>query len=808
MILSKLFKIALVNRKRNLFLTILNSIGIIIGFVTFCIMIHYYFHETSFDKFFDQHKDIYELRYSEEVEGHKYYWAISAPGFGPALKKEFPEIKNYTRLCSDDVVTIFHENVYHQNDVIRHVDSTFFDIFSYKFLQGQRKNALKEANSVVLTQSCAKKYFGPKNPIGESLIIRNAYGEQLNMMVTGVIEDNPINSTIEFDLVLSNQNLFKSKVFSFIPSMDNFFGAPMMKTYIQLEELANIESIENKINDFIAKYKSQNFDDRKWELSFTKIEDVHLYSSYADGETFINETNNGKYIRFYLILALIVISLIIINFSNLYVSEVNERKEKTLFRNWIGEKKKYMFFQFLFENLLISSFSGVMAFFILYFSRDFLNELFEIQIFNELVYNYKILLLLGVLFILTAVLPSLMAFIAIGIKNRKDESSAKSQLFFKMTTITQLVVAILIIAFTFTIRMQFKYLFNKNTGINSENIIVLNLPTLDNSYDKYKKFKIELLEDMGVESVTGNRYLISNRIFNIRRVKSNLSSDNEFVQSSFAKVDLGFFETFEIPLIEGEYLKEGQPKNAIVLNEMALKKLKYKDAKSAIGSVVKRGQTVAYEKEWTVVGVVKDYHQEPMSFDVNPQMFFNINNYRQPIKYIYIKLKSNNEQETIARIRDRWGYYFPPSLFKHKFLDDVFHNKYGNERRIFTLMLLFTLIFICNMCLNMFSLSSFIMNRKTKSISIRRILGAKTGHVILNLLKDFYPLIIISIVIAVPLSIMLIRKFLNSYPYRIAFPWQSILLTILLLVLIVSVSISYFLIKIVRKNPSIVLKEE
>ncbi|GAA0740390.1 ABC transporter permease [Gaetbulibacter jejuensis] len=776
-------------------------------------MIHYYFYEKSFDKFFDQYEDIYEVRYSEDVEGNKYYWAICAPGFGPALKKEFPEVKNFTRLASDDVVTIFHDNVYHQNDVIKHVDSTFFDVFSYKFLKGQKKNALKEINSVVLTESCAFKYFGQGNPIGQSLIIRNAYGEQLNMMVTGVIEDNPINSTIEFDLVLSNQYFFKSPVFSFLPSsMDEYFGAPMMKTYIQLEESANIEDVESKIDNFIAKYKSQEYNDREWAFKFSKIDDVHLYSSYADGETFIDETSNGKYIKFYLILTLLVISLIIINFSNLYVSEINERKDKILFRNWIGEKRKYMFVQFLFENFLISFFCAVIAFLILYLMRDLLNTIFEIQIFDEFVYDNKILLLLGILFVLVTVLPSIMAYIAIGIKNRKSRGSkgtiARSKFFFNITTISQLVIAILIIAFTLTVRMQFKYLFNKSTGVNSEDIIVLNLPTLDNSYEKYNKFKIELLEDYDVEKVTGNRYLISDRIFNIRRVKSNLSNDNEYVQCSFSKVDNAFFETFEIPLIEGDYLKEGQPNNAIILNETALKKLKYNDAKEAIGSLVQRGQTVTYEKEWVVVGVVKDYHQEPMSFDVNPQMFFNINNYKQPIKYIYIKLNDKNTNETISRIQQKWENYFPPSLFKYNFLDDVFYNKYANERRIYTLMLLFTIIFICNMCLNMFSLSSFIMNRKTKSISIRKVLGAKTHHVILNLLKDFYPLIIISVVIAIPLLIMLIKEFLNSYPYRIPFPWQAIVGTILLLIVIVAISISYFLVKIVRKNPAVVLKEE
>jgi len=164
MILNKLFKIALINRKRNLFLTVSNSIGIIIGFVTFSVMIHYYFHETSYDKFFDKQDDIYEVRYNEQVEGNKYYWATCAPGLGPALKKEFPEIKNFTRLSSDDLVTIYHNNVYHQDDIIKHVDSTFFDIFSYKFIKGEKENALKESNSVVLTESCAKKYFGQDNP--------------------------------------------------------------------------------------------------------------------------------------------------------------------------------------------------------------------------------------------------------------------------------------------------------------------------------------------------------------------------------------------------------------------------------------------------------------------------------------------------------------------------------------------------------------------------------------------------------------------------------------------------------------------
>ncbi|MEN5196989.1 ABC transporter permease [Sphingobacterium faecium] len=808
MILSKIFKIALVNRTRNLFLTISNSVAITVGFVTFCVMIHYYFYEKSFDKFFDQHSDIYEVRYSEEVEGNKYYWAISAPGLGPALKKEFPEIKNFTRLFSDDVVTIFHDNVYHHDDIIKHVDSTFFDVFSYKFIVGQRIKALKAPNSVVLTESCATKYFGKENPLGRNLMIRNVYGEQWNMIVTGVIEDNPNNSTINFDLVLSNQFFINSNIFSFIPSMDNFFGAPMAKTYIQLKESSSIESVKNKMDEFIAKHKSSEYANRKWEFSFTKIEDVHLNSEHADGETFIHETGNGKYIRLYLVLTFVVILLIITNFSNLYVSEINERKQKTLFRNWLGEKRKYMYFQFFFENMLISSVCIFFTFLILYIIRGWLNTIFEIQIFNDLAFSYRTIFLVVILFILTSILPSTMAYIAIVIKERQDRGIVKSRLFFNITTITQLVIGILVIGFTLTIRTQFRYIFEKDTGINSEDVIVLNLPTLDNSYNKYNKLKMELLEDVGVSSVTGNRYLISNRIFNIRRVKSDLSNDNEFVQCSFTNVDKLFFETFEIPLLAGNYLKEGQPGDAIVINETALKKLKYKDPKDAIGTRVSRGQTETYEREWTVVGVVKDYHQEPLSVDITPQMFFNLNNNQQPVKFIYIKLKSGTDSETISRIRNMWIHYFPPSLFKYKLLDHILYDKYRDERRLYTVMILFTLIFVCNMCLNLFSLSSFIINRKTKAICIRRVLGANTGHVIFNLLKDFYPVVVIAILIASPILIILIQEFLNGFPYRISFPWYLIAITILVLLGIVLLSISYFVVKIIRKKPSDVLKEE
>jgi len=801
------FKTAWRSLRKNKTFTIINVTGLSIGLACSLLIALYVLDELNYDKFNTQAARIYRIDEQVKYGDFNYNGAEVPAIMGPAFAKDFKQIEKYTRfkLSSGIVIRNGDENI--REDRVIYADSSLFDVFSLEMIAGDKKTALKEPHSMVITESTARKYFTSLDIIGKTVLVDG----NTNYKITGVIKDIPRQSHFNFDLFMPVCELDESRNTSWITY--NF------QTYLLLEHGTDFREFEKHLNRAMEQYQSPQFktelnisqDDFKKAGNYIKcslmpLSDIHLYSHLAD-ELGIN--GSIQYVYIFSAIAIFILLIACINFMNLSTASSANRAKEVGVRKVLGGLKNNLITQFLIESFVACFLSFVIAIVIAALLLPLFNDLADKQINVSILLSPVILLGLLLLLISVSLLSGsypaffLSSFKPIKILKGNLSLGFKGSALRNTLVVLQFTITVILMIGTLVIYNQLQYIRNKDLGFNKEQVLILqNTSALDN---KTKAFTNELLQMPGVKNVTSSSFLPLNGARTAQGFITVPPFDGKnFTLMQAWPVDERYIPTFQIQLKSGRNFSAqyATDSSAVIINETAAKLFGGVDAlnKKIYLLADLKGKLVGYN----IIAVIKDFNFNSLRDQVAPLVLIP----QQDNGGMAVRISTRDIPGLLNEIKAKWKSMVSTQPFSYDFLDDEFNKQYSVDQRMGKIFLLFSILAILIACLGLFGLVTFAAEQRIKEIGIRKVLGAKITDIFEMLSKDFLRLLILSICIASPIAWWAMNKWLRDFAYRINIGWWMFVAVGAICLLIALVTISFQAIKAAIANPVKSLKTE
>jgi putative ABC transport system permease protein len=774
MMFKNYLKIALRILKRHKGYSFINIFGLAVGMACTIIILLWVQDELSFDRFHKNGDNLYKIT----VTLNQNTWNSSPWALISFLKKDFPEIEKGSWYYRTTVNTRYQERMY--NERIALVAPEFFEMFTFPHIKGDARTALADLNSIVISEKAAAKYFGNDDPVGKIIQLDN----EVDLTVTGVIKNVPLNSHMQFDLVTRPE--------VFIPK-DRLQKWHMdCPSYVLLSKGANYHEVVRKISNSINQYDPQP---TKYAVGLQPLKKIHLYA--------LNGTDPFVYVYIFSAVALFVLFIACINFMNLSTARSAMRAKEIGMRKVIGAARKDVIKQFFNESILLSFMALVIAIILVYFFLPLFNTIAEKQLTLDLTGNYKIGIGLAVIALITGLVsgtyPSLFlsSFQPVTIMKSSIAKGGKSHFLRRALIIFQFTTAVILIISTSVILKQMRYIRALDLGFNRNHMITVSLD--DDLLSKYESVKQELLKNEDIINVSAANSLPLN-IRNYNTVYWEGRGRDQAVMIPFVCVDYDYFETFNMKMIQGrsfsrEYSTDMQN---YIINETALKMTGYEDPIGKMYATVKDRKDSKNDKG-ILIGVVKDFHGTSLHNEIQPIIFFLYD--MLPKRQLVVKINPSNIPSTIEHIQSTLATFSPDFIFEYRFLDDEFHRMYMREANLQKLLEYFTFLAIFISCLGLFGLASFMSEQRTKEIAIRKILGAKTASIIAKLSKEIVILVILANIIAWPVAAYFMNSWIGSFAYRTNIGVMEFILSAIIALGIAILTVAYQSIKAATANP-------
>ncbi len=801
-------KVALRNLLRYKGFSLINIFGLAIGVACCILMFLFVQHELSYDRYHENSSRIFRI--IRDVDGFK--TAPTAFALAPALNQDFPDIKA-TRVRRDRQPALLREGEKQfLEDRMFWVDAATLSIFSFPQLSGNPETALREAYTAVLTRATAEKYFGEIDVVGKHLSLR-WNNQDHNIRITGVLEDVPSTSHFSFDILLS----FATAEAIWPKSILEDWRFTYAQTYVLLPDGHSKSAFEAQFQDFVQKHLgSEEARNYKSVMAYLQpITDIHLHSQIG-GE--IEENGNISYVYIAALLGFFVLLIACINHMNLATAKSTRRSKEVGIRKVAGAHRGQIINQFLAESMLLTAIAFFVALIAVEFSLPLLNEVVDKNLVFDLNRNGQLIFSVFAIFMFVGFASGsypafyLSAFKPVEIlKQAKNAGSSKSFLR-KALVVSQFAIAIILLICTAGIYRQLQFAKNKRLGYNKEQILVI--PQGRRVRDNPDLIKNELLSHPSVMSVSISSHIPTERLnaaVSAIPEGGNPDKSNEPWPITVVSVDEEFFNTFEVEVMQGRtFSKEfGKDKEeAFVLNEAAVKALGWEsaigktfEATYNTGSSIKPTET----RKGHIIGVVKDIHFESIHHEIEPMVYF-----IKPFWYFYISLKLDTENlpQSIAAVEQIWQEIVPGYPFEYTFVDDNFDKLYRTEEAMAKGISAFSFLGIFITCLGLLSLISYLAERRTKEISIRKVLGATSASIFNLLSKEFLKLALLANLLAWPVAYLTLNQWLQNFAYRAELsPWIFIVAGLVVLFIAV-LSVSYQAIKAAMINPAQTLQYE
>jgi putative ABC transport system permease protein len=803
--LRNYLKIAVRNLLQNKGFSAINIFGLAVGIACCLLITLYVVDELSYDRYHQKADRTYRLNLAVKFGGKEELVAVTADMLGPTLKKDYPQVENYARVYNSGSFLIKKAgtvtNIRETN--ILFADSTLFDIFSFPLLSGNPKLVLSEPNTIVISETAAKRHFANQNPVGQILNLDN----KKDYKITGVMRDIPQNSHFTADFFVSMRSLN----YNWGTFLSNNF-----QTYILIQKGANPAAFDGYFRQIVQKYVSPEIfkamgstvDDLVKSGSYYRygmipLTDIHLKSKETLG---LGINGDIQYVYIFSIVALFVLLIACINFMNLSTARSSKRAKEVGIRKVLGSVRQQLMVQFFAECVLLSFLALIVALGLVAILLPFFNDISGKMLSINNLFSFKFFVALAVLPVLVGLLagsyPAVFLSSFEPIKVLKGRLSLKGGSLRNGLVVFQFSISIVLIVSTFIVYRQINFIQQKNLGFNKDQVLIIN-----DAYALDKQavaFKEEILKLKGVANGTLSSFLPtpSNRDNTVMFPEGQIDQ-TKGVQIGRWDIDYDYIQTMGMSMVKGRnFSKEyGTDSTGVILNEAAVKLLGFKDP-------LNKGVTLFMndnKKAYRVVGVVKDFHFESLKSNIGAlSMFLNLNTGN-----VSFRLNAGSDiQSTVKQIEAKWNAMAPGQPFSYDFMDDSFNNVYKAEQRIGKLSLAFAFLTILVACLGLFGLVNFIAEQRTKEIGIRKVLGATVGSVVLLLSKDFVKLVVISVVIASPLAYYFMDKWLADFAYRINIEWWVFAVAGLCAILIALLTVSYQAIRAAVMNPVESLKSE
>jgi putative ABC transport system permease protein len=789
--LKNYFKTAWRNLVKNKFYSVINVSGLAIGLAVGIMILLWVQDEFSYDSFHRNAGNIYKINSHLGTGTDAQVWEGSPAPLAVFGKQSIPEVVNTLRINDIDEQLLFtYQDKKFTESGLAFVDSTFFSMFDFKLLEGNAAKPFPNRNSIILTLSKAKKYFGNKNRLGEILVT-----DQGNFTVSGVMEDFPENSGISYSMLLP-MSLYAEQFAASggngnWKTMDEDLGNFYHRIYIQLHKNASAEAVAKKITQL---YRDKKGDDGKDDFfTLQPLRTLHLIA--ADGSSSALQT-----VRIFLIVAVLILLIACINYVNLSTARSMVRSKEVSVRKIIGAARAQLFIQSIVESLLVFLFASALAFLLIYLLLPLYNDLSGKNLLFSLA-NRQVGVVLGSTIIGTLVMASI--YPALLLSSFKPIQALKGKLslgianasFRKILVVAQFVFSVGLIIGTIVIGDQLKYIREKDLGYNKEHVFSFGLRS--EMHDHYDAARDKLLKQPGIIGVASS----NNSVIGVGSTTGDTYWEGKEAGRTFLihpnRIDQYFIPLLKMQMVEGSNF-EGSKSDSVhfILNETAVKQAGIKDP---IGK-----SFTLWETKGTITGIVTDFNYASLKEVIEPAVFY----YAPSNWAMYIKTTGKDASSAIADAQKVWKEYSPEFPFNYSFLDADFNKLYRADQRTGSLFNVFALVAITISCLGLFGLATYTAQAKTKEIGIRKVLGASIANITNLLAREFIILVLIAFIIATPIAWWAMNKWLQDFAYRINIGWGVFAAAGIAALLIAFATISVQAIKAAIANPVKSLRTE
>ena len=802
-------KIAYRALRRYKLFSLINVMGLAIGMAAFLFILQYVRYEVSYDTFHEKGDQIYRVGTAFYRAGTPSEYAGTFLGLGPALKAEFPEVKEFTRLGFRRG-TVSYQNHSFTEDNLYFADPGFLAMFSLKMQPGS-KRALTAPNEVMLSQTTARKYFGPENPLGKVISLKSKLFTQ-KVTVTGVFADLPANSQVPIDFLVSMPTLVSHLGHDRLNSWESLDHL----TYILLAPGADVQSLKIKLPPFIDKYLGKVWEaepglglgPNRTAFVLQPLRDIHLHSA-AQNEA------NGNYavVQLLLFVAIFILLLALINYINLATARAMERAKEVAVRKVIGALRTQLIAQFFVEALLLNLAAVVVAFIIMLLAGPWLNNIVAKPFYVFTWSDTALWLSFASIFVGSSFLSGLYpAFVlsayqpVVALKGKVPAAAGAFSLRKALITL-QFVVAVLLLSGTYAVFQQMQFMRQHHLGMNLEQLLVVKVPLVKEAdlifSNKITVFKNQLRAFPAIKQVTTSSSVPNTEMYSTMGAVGPLGTKPADLGHLFQHIytDADFIPAYNMQILAGRnFLKDFSTDTAnLILSEAAVKVLGFKNPAAAIN------QRLLYEGEKRIIGVIKDFHQYSVAQEVAP-VILELRTTDQ--KYFSVKVNPGQISQTISSVKSVYEQLYPGLPFEYFFMDEHFAKQYAADQRFGQLFSLFSGIAVFIACLGLFGLVSYATVQRSKEIGVRKVLGATVASILALLAKDFLKLVLFATIIACPVAWWVIHEWLANYAQHTPIRTSFFIFPALAIILLALLTLSYQALKAAVANPVKALRNE
>jgi putative ABC transport system permease protein len=807
--LKNLFRVALRNLWRNKATSFIHVLGLALGIATFLLIVLFVQRELSFDRFNKKADRIVRVIFHGRMNGAEIKEANVMPPVAAALKADFPEVLDAVRLTSDGVHRITYGDKTFREDNLAFADSNFFRLFTLPLLEGNPQTALVQPNTIVITRTTAKKYFGDTDPLGKILEFPDDHGA---FTVTGLIDQAPDNAHFHFDLIASMSTKPYARSNSWMNS--GFY------TYLELPKGYDPEKLQAKLPAEVDKYMGPElqkamgltlaqFRSNGNSLGFEvqPLTSIHLHSSLT-GE--LEANGDIRYVYMFSAVALFMLLIACINFVNLSTASAGKRAKEVGIRKVLGSMRGPLISQFLSESLLLTFFSTLIAIGLVYLALPFFNQMAD----QHLVLHWwsnpwlvpallSFILIIGVAagiypaFVLSAFRPVtvLKGFFSTG----KRSSGLRGAL-----VVFQFMISISLLIGTAVVFRQLSYIQHEKLGYDRDQVLII-----QDTYwlgDHQDVFRHELEQDPQVASVSASGYLPAGNTYGNNFIIYGDQHKDQLINSLRYEVDEHYIPTLGMTLAAGRNFSKsfGSDSTGTVINETTARNFgwipagKPDAAAGALNHTITRPDNEGKPITWHVIGVVRDFHFKsfhdlitPLVMTLGPGDGSNL----------IVKTRTKDVASLLAKAKKQWAGLKAGAPFAYSFLDDRFNKTYNSEQHMGLIMGVFAGLTIFVACLGLFGLATFTVERRTKEIGIRKVLGADAASIVTLLSQEFLRLVGLAFLIAAPLAGLLMNKWLQDFSYRVSIGWWIFALAGVLAIAITLLTVGFRALWAAMANP-------
>ena len=796
------FKTAIRNLFRNKVYSLINILGLSLGLACTMLIILYVKDEVSYDRFHKNVDHIYRIGMDRKNPDGTDAGSGGYSGYfqGPRFTAGIPEIKSFVRMQSryKDIKT----GTEIKAKELHMVDSNFLTFFSFPLISGDRRTALLDPNSVVVSEDMAKRQFGTKEAQGKIMMIKQDDGEFHPYVVSGVARKIPENSTIKFDILIPIKVSAQDEA-----NNDNWFNF-FLNSFVTLNTGADAKKVESKMqmvfekdaSESIKKIKKEYNDNTTTSYHLQAMTDLHLGKPWVADNGL---TGSSKPVYSYILSGIAIFILIIacINFVNLTMARSVKRAREIGVRKVMGGDRRQLIFQFLGESFILCLIAFLFAVLFVQLILPLFNQLSNKALAISYLVDVKLIAGYILLLILTGLLagfyPALVlsGFNPVQVLYKRFTLAGKNYLQ-KGLVILQFSLASFLIIGTIIIYSQFKFLTNKELGYDDTNLVALELGGFGITHDRAEVLKTEFKKDPSIVDVAHKN---GGKWGTVAKINGETQ-----IFFAFESVDETYIPLLKIPVVQGRNFSKDFPSDSthsVLVNEAFVKKAGWRDP---IGQEVNFWYNEG--EKYKVIGVVKDYHYETLTKAIDPQLFTMKPGNRFGMSFV--KIKSNSASAALAHIEKVFKNFFPTNPYIYTFKDEENLKNYEAEAKWRQIMFFAAVLTIFISCIGLFGLSVLSAEKRTKEIGIRKILGATVSNITTILSKDFLKLVVIALLVAIPVAWIVSNKWLESYPYRITLSWWMFVAAIVLVILIALLTVSFQAIKAAIANPVKSLRTE